>query len=462
MKKSRLGQRSFSLLAMLCALARSGQAAPLVFNGDFAKPLAGTWSAGGKSRIEPSVVTAQIEAEKSIQHALRLELKAAEGANPWDVWLKAPDTTSAIAKSDMIGVQFWAKSTNPTRFNAIYQQGAPNFAKTIRQTVSLGPQWQKFAFFAPAQVAQDAGASNFEFQLGQTSGTVEVAGVRVENLGAVSLAEAQKLFAVAPVAVAPVAVAPVAAAVVAPMPPVKLRPRKAPPYVVLKLDDLVKTGKGEVPPRWKKLADFIRERKIKAGIGIICDSLEGESPKYFDWIKEQQAIGLFEFWDHGYSHKEWEANGQKIWEFKGTSAEEQKDHLMRSQTLAREKLGFSLPTFSAGFNAIDENTAKALQGVSEVKVWMYGDPKLPAGKVVLERPPWLGIENPLFVPSLERFVRPYSNLAEQQCLVIQGHPNQWDEVRFAEFVRIVDFLTEQKAVFVTPSEAAALNNTPAP
>jgi hypothetical protein len=31
----------------------------------------------------------------------------------------------------------------------------------------------------------------------------------------------------------------------------------------------------------------------------------------------------------------------------------------------------------------------------------------------------------------------------------------WDDARFAEFEKIVDFLVERKAVFMTPTEAAA-------
>lgn len=240
--------------------------------------------------------------------------------------------------------------------------------------------------------------------------------------------------------------------------PIQLKPRKAPPYIVLKLDDLGHMGNGGVPPRWIKVIDFIRQRDLHASIGIICNSLEGDNPKYTGWIKAQQATGLFEFWNHGYTHKEWDENGQHMWEFKGPSYEEQKQHFVRSEELAREKLGISLSTFGPGFNQTDDNTLKAISEVGTIKIWLYGDPRNAGGKIILERPPWIGIENPTFVPSLDKFIRPYNNQADREFFVIQGHPNMWDDARFAEFVRIIDFLTEQKAVFVTPTELVQIKN----
>jgi len=440
--------------------ATSPQAAvSLIVNGDFSAPLTGAWFAGGKTPLTPTLITPQIGEAKEVTRAIQLVLTKNPAANPWDAWLRAANTARPIAKGDLVAMQFWARSTEPSKLNAVFQNSA-TFEKPIRETVNLTPQWQKFTFFGTSASAIEAGKSNFELQLGQTSGTLEVAGIRLENLGAIDKTEGQKRFAatVAPTSnVVPVAVAPAA-----PAAPVKLRPRQAPPYVILKLDDVGKQGNGRVPPRWIKVADFIKERKIKAGLGIICNSLEGDSTQLIKWIQEQQATGLFEFWNHGYDHKEWQEGDKKLQEFKGASYEQQKEHFLKSQALFTEKVGFPMKTFGAPFNATDENTVKAIAEIPELKIWLYADPKTPAGKVVLTRPDWLGIENPLFVPSLDRFIRPYDNHFKTECLVIQGHPNQWDDARFAEFVKIVDFLTEQKAVFVTPSEYVELKKLSTP
>lgn len=231
--------------------------------------------------------------------------------------------------------------------------------------------------------------------------------------------------------------------------------RTSPAHIIIKVDDLRNAG-GKVHPRWQKLVDFLKERKIKAGIGIICDSLEKDDPKYFQWIKDQHAGGLIEFWNHGYNHKEWEVDGKKVQEFKGPSYEDQKKNLLRCNELAKQKLGFTLPAFGAGFNAIDDNTVKALSEDPDTKIWLYGDVKNPAGKVVLDRIGNVNIENPTFVPSLDKFKAGYAKNPKRDYFVIQGHPAQWTDERFAQFVAIIDFLTAEKAVFTTPSEYVKL------
>ncbi len=231
--------------------------------------------------------------------------------------------------------------------------------------------------------------------------------------------------------------------------------RKSPPYIILKVDDLNNNG-GEVHPRWQKFVDFTAERKIKSSIGIICNSLEKDDPKYFQWIKDQHAKGLIEFWNHGYTHKSWKEGDKTVYEFKDVPYEQQKKNLLRCNELAKQKLGFTLPAFGAGFNAIDENTAKALSEDPDTTIWLYGDKKNPAGKVVMDRVGSVNIENPTFVPSLQRFKAGYALNPTRDYFVIQGHPAQWTDERFAGFVELIDFLISEKAVFVTPSEFVKL------
>jgi peptidoglycan/xylan/chitin deacetylase (PgdA/CDA1 family) len=66
----------------------------------------------------------------------------------------------------------------------------------------------------------------------------------------------------------------------------------------------------------------------------------------------------------------------------------------------------------------------------------------------------VNIENPIFTPSLAKFVEGYSRNSNRPYFVIQGHPQQWDEAKFDQFVKIVDFLTKEKAIFLTASEYA--------
>ena len=65
------------------------------------------------------------------------------------------------------------------------------------------------------------------------------------------------------------------------------------------------------------------------------------------------------------------------------------------------------------------------------------------------------VESPLFVPNLEKLRKDLQSDSRRPCLVLQGHPASWDDGRFREFGRIVDFLRAQGCEFMTPSGYAA-------
>ncbi|SDU30541.1 Peptidoglycan/xylan/chitin deacetylase, PgdA/CDA1 family [Verrucomicrobium sp. GAS474] len=225
--------------------------------------------------------------------------------------------------------------------------------------------------------------------------------------------------------------------------------------VILKLDDL-NGYKGELG-RWQKLRDFAVERQLKLSIGIICNSLEGEGKEsYYAWIKEFQQTGLVEFWNHGYDHLAWKDEaGKQFWEFKGPSYEQQKDHLVRSQQLAKDKLGITFRAFGPPFNLTDAATLKALSEDPDLQIFLYGQPQTASATphlLILDHTD-LTIEEPTFVPNPAKVEGAYAKLVgSRDCFVMQGHPGKWDDARFANFVAIVDFLTAKGARFITPSE----------
>lgn len=75
----------------------------------------------------------------------------------------------------------------------------------------------------------------------------------------------------------------------------------------------------------------------------------------------------------------------------------------------------------------------------------------------------LALENPTFVPDAAKFKEVYEkNAATKEVLVLQGHPDQWDEKRWAGFVEIIDFLKSKNVMFSTPSEYLASLAQPKP
>jgi peptidoglycan/xylan/chitin deacetylase (PgdA/CDA1 family) len=226
---------------------------------------------------------------------------------------------------------------------------------------------------------------------------------------------------------------------------------KPPQIIVLKLDDVTtQGGRGSLPvsSRWQRVTDFIEQNNLKASYGIIGWSLEQDNPAYFAWIKNLHDKGTIEFWNHGYRDRKSE---DKTGEFEGPY-DEQKTALDKTQRLAKEKLGIELRAFGPHWSGTNRDTAKALEGIPEIKICFY-DPK-EARQFVFERV--LVLENPTFVPDVDKFKQLYEkNAKDKACLALQGHPNAWDDKRWDGFVKIIEFLKAKGCVFMTPSEYLA-------
>lgn len=239
----------------------------------------------------------------------------------------------------------------------------------------------------------------------------------------------------------------------------------AAPVVMLKLDDLVRQAGNStpVPPRWQKLVDFLEAEKIKASLGILTESLEGDCPAYCDWIRQHVAKGYIELWDHGYYLKGLPAalktNGRTA-EYLGGTVDDQAAMFAKSLALVKEKTGIELAAFGPHSTAIDGTTYAALERFPQLKaVWFYGPPKdQKSGKVLIRR--LMELERPLFVPNPEQLQENFEKKrATLPYVAIQGHPNQWDDARFEKFKQAVLYLRSQGCRFVTVSEFLRL---PAP
>jgi hypothetical protein len=218
--------------------------------------------------------------------------------------------------------------------------------------------------------------------------------------------------------------------------------------IILKADDFRISASSAVSPNWLRFIEFIARKKIKASLGLIGNSLPDKNPQYFDFVKELEESRRFELWNHGYEHiiGAKDSEGRVYREFMNTSYEYQVIHLVQTQNLAKEKLGLTLHTFGAPGNAIDENTRLALECVPEIKVWFFGM-DIPGKMNLIRRGE---IEFPTHFPDFIRFTQAYDPV--QPCQVYQIHPNSWDENRFLEFSKIIDFLISEKSSFLNPYE----------
>jgi peptidoglycan/xylan/chitin deacetylase (PgdA/CDA1 family) len=225
--------------------------------------------------------------------------------------------------------------------------------------------------------------------------------------------------------------------------------------VILKADDWTCDSSGSVSGRWVAFVNFVREKKIKASLGIIGRSLEKGNRTYLQLIRELNKSGSFEFWNHGYDHVLFAVNpdGEKYCEFFNTSLADQTLHLQLTQRLAKERTGVVLNTFGAPGNFFDENTAAALRKADDIKVWFFGS--VQSDKMVLVRRS--EIEFPAHNPDFDKFIQTYDSTQAYQ--VFQTHPDSWDKGRFEEFRKIIDFLISKNVAFLTSREYFRLTQT---
>jgi peptidoglycan/xylan/chitin deacetylase (PgdA/CDA1 family) len=227
-----------------------------------------------------------------------------------------------------------------------------------------------------------------------------------------------------------------------------------PQIILLKLDDVVarRVGAKPVSDRWLKVHDYLKSGGIKGSFGVITESLEKDNAIYFQWLKDVQAAGLIELWLHGYKMRGPSDQG----EFEHGNAIEQQAILEKASRLAKEKLGFPFSAFGPHWSGTTVATDEALEAVPDIKIWLYGPAKPKFFKrLSIERV--MALENPTFVPDAVKFKTFYEkNAATREVLVLQGHPDQWDDTRWAGFVEIIEFLKSRNVVFMTPSEYLAI------
>ncbi|MBN2200623.1 hypothetical protein JW777_01575 [bacterium] len=218
--------------------------------------------------------------------------------------------------------------------------------------------------------------------------------------------------------------------------------------IILKADDFSLSTSTPVSPNWQRFVHFIIKKNIKAGLGLKGKSLFPDNKNYREYIKTLARSGHFEFWNHGYDHivGAVSADGNKYDEFRNTPLGYQIEQLMRTQNLAKEKLGLTLHAFGAPGNAIDENTCAAMAMVPDLKIWFFGMET--PGKLNLPRRG--EIEFPVHCPDYVKFIQTYDST--RSCQVYQVHPDTWNDTRFEEFKKIIDFLLAHQVHFFNPYE----------
>lgn len=227
--------------------------------------------------------------------------------------------------------------------------------------------------------------------------------------------------------------------------------------VIIKADDL-----GNMTPNWQKYISMTIDNNIASSIGVITKNMTDratiEKVKEYSNLKNDKGESILEFWNHGYDH----SKTNKIYEFNGTDLTSQINDIKRSQTFFKDSLGLVCTTFSAPYNQSSKVTYEALKSFHEIKIWMcyqrnekqfhstwinpyFTKVKSNQSKIILD----VKSESVYHIPfvSVEAFFKankyaPY--------LVIQIHPNAWQDHDYADFQSLIEYLKTKNVIFMTP------------
>lgn len=235
---------------------------------------------------------------------------------------------------------------------------------------------------------------------------------------------------------------------------------------LLKLDDLVQVGthsKATVSSRWQKTIQWLQDENIKASIGLLGESLAGDYPEYFNWIKNKYNTGLFEFWNHGYYINYVSPDGlQKNNAFVNSLLTEQTDMISQAQALAKSKLGITITAFGPHYSNIDGSTYTAIEKNPDIKmVWFFKPTNNQTTPLfVFERK--MDLEVPIFQPNPQSVQEKYNSIGKNLAYIaLQGHPNQWSDTQFENFKKSILWLREQGVIFMLPGEYRRLSQSTA-
>lgn len=165
-------------LLLLVSVVMAQELPNLLPVGDFAQGLEGWWipqNDNGKSSLVPADVA-------GVKQALRVDLTPQQGANPWDAAVGHP-LSGPLAKGDVVRIQLWLRSPQRCQAAVLLQLAHDPWSTIIARTVTATPQWREYT--VQGRCAQDyaAGEAGLSLQLAYAPGQIDIAAIRVNNLG---------------------------------------------------------------------------------------------------------------------------------------------------------------------------------------------------------------------------------------------------------------------------------------
>ena len=183
------------------------------------------------------------------------------------------------------------------------------------------------------------------------------------------------------------------------------------------------------------------------------------------WIAERREKGCVSFWLHGWDHAIWTApDGKRYNEMVHRTEDEAFARFAKCQAIAEKEFGFKFRAYGPAGGiygaSIDAEALKALKREKDIKVVFYpqpadkasaqyeGDPDL----LILDRVWAVNMESSVGCADYQKFLNGYAKNLDRKFFFLQSHPAAWDDARFAEFTKIIDYLRDRGTKFMTPEE----------
>ena len=239
-----------------------------------------------------------------------------------------------------------------------------------------------------------------------------------------------------------------------------------PPIIILKFDDVKPMKNGHIHQRWTRVAEYLEKNGIHGSFGVICDGFEQENcAPAKKWIAERRERGCVTFWLHGWDHAIWTApDGKRYNERVHRTEDEAFARFAKCQAIAEKEFGFKFRAYGPAGGiygpSIDAEALKALKREKDIKIVFYpqpadkasaqydGDPDL----LILDRVWAVNMESSVGCADYQKFLNGYAKNLDRKFFFLQSHPAAWDDARFAEFTKIIDFLRDRGTRFMTPEE----------
>lgn len=228
-------------------------------------------------------------------------------------------------------------------------------------------------------------------------------------------------------------------------------------YIIIKVDDWQLQG-----GTWETYLHYMRDRDggIKNSVGVIVYGAFTD-PGYSitrtrDLCKDLHNRNISEMWCHGYTHAV-EPAGAGTHEFEGTTYAYQLAALQNAHADMITNVDIDMKTFGAPDNAVDANTALALDAADLFETWLFGEGTTEL--TILSQSQRLNVELSTSHPDYATFVANYDAAAQAETMqIIQIHPGAttFTETYWSEWTAILDDLVAAEVTFINADEYAKL------